>query len=80
VGLIWTFVMNIGECASFSIFLTCPCSGSVGRATFDRLMQILEQNTIFESTGRKPQRPVRYQPVSLPSLWDSWQRLPASRP
>ncbi|KAG1859739.1 hypothetical protein F4604DRAFT_1930457 [Suillus subluteus] len=33
----------------------------VGRATFDRLVQILEQNPIFESTGRKPQRPVRYQ-------------------
>jgi hypothetical protein len=39
------------------------CSGfdSVGRATFDRLVQILEQNPIFESSGRKPQRPVHYQ-------------------
>lgn len=34
---------------------------SVGRTTFDRLVHLLEQNPIFQSTGRKPQRPVRYQ-------------------
>ncbi|KAG2741603.1 hypothetical protein P692DRAFT_20668624, partial [Suillus brevipes Sb2] len=31
------------------------------RATFDRLVQILEWNPIFQSSGRKPQRPVHYQ-------------------
>ncbi|KAG2071469.1 hypothetical protein BDR04DRAFT_1142230 [Suillus decipiens] len=33
----------------------------VGRPTFDRLVHLLEQNPIFQSTGKKPQRAVRYQ-------------------
>ncbi|KAG2128662.1 uncharacterized protein EDB93DRAFT_153247 [Suillus bovinus] len=33
----------------------------VSRPTFDRLVRLLERNPIFESTGKKPQRPVRYQ-------------------
>ncbi|KAG1750582.1 uncharacterized protein EDB91DRAFT_1078600 [Suillus paluster] len=33
----------------------------ISRATFDRLVRILEQNPIFQSMGRKPQRPVHYQ-------------------
>ena len=33
----------------------------MGRTTFERLVERLETLDIFESTGRKPQRPVRYQ-------------------
>ncbi|KAG1804015.1 hypothetical protein EV424DRAFT_325694 [Suillus variegatus] len=33
----------------------------VGRPTFDRLVHLLEQNPIFRSTGKRPQRAVRYQ-------------------
>ncbi|KAG2351457.1 hypothetical protein BDR07DRAFT_1202866, partial [Suillus spraguei] len=33
----------------------------ISRPTFDRLVHLLERNPIFESTGKKPQRPVRYQ-------------------
>ncbi|KAG1725681.1 hypothetical protein EDD22DRAFT_853646 [Suillus occidentalis] len=33
----------------------------VSRTTFDHLVRILEENPIFKSMGRKPQRPVRYQ-------------------
>lgn len=33
----------------------------VSRVTFDRLVCLLEQDPIFYSTGKKPQRPVRYQ-------------------
>jgi hypothetical protein len=33
----------------------------VGRPTFDRLVHLLEQNPIFQSTGKRPQRQVRYQ-------------------
>ncbi|KAG1875289.1 hypothetical protein C8R48DRAFT_405472 [Suillus tomentosus] len=40
--------MNIGECILILIFLTCPCSGSVGLA---HLMQILEQKLILNQRG-----------------------------
>ncbi|KAI0643112.1 hypothetical protein C8Q79DRAFT_928866 [Trametes meyenii] len=33
----------------------------VGRDTFDRLVELLAQNPIFTSTGRRPQRHVKYQ-------------------
>lgn len=33
----------------------------MGRQTFERLVSALEDCAIFRSTGRKPQRPVRYQ-------------------
>ena len=36
-------------------------SHRMGRTTFERLVERLETLDIFESTGRKPQRPVRYQ-------------------
>lgn len=41
--------MNIGECVLFSIFLTRPCTCSVGRA---HLMQILEQKLILNQRGQ----------------------------
>jgi hypothetical protein len=34
---------------------------SIGRVTIDGLVHVLEQHPVFQSTGRKPQRPVRYQ-------------------
>lgn len=51
----------------YRCFFFCVCRNvlkprcSIGRTTFYRLVHILEQNPIFQSTGRKPQRPVRYQ-------------------
>ena len=33
----------------------------MGRDSFDHLVSLLEQNAIFTSSGRKPQRPVRFQ-------------------
>ena len=33
----------------------------MSRDTFDRLVALLESNPLFTSTGKKPQRPVRYQ-------------------
>ncbi|KAI0037464.1 hypothetical protein FA95DRAFT_1619051 [Auriscalpium vulgare] len=33
----------------------------MGRTTFDKVVHVLESNPIFQSTGRKPQRPVRHQ-------------------
>lgn len=41
--------------------LSSPTSIRVGRPTFDRLVHLLEQNPIFRSTGKRPQRAVRYQ-------------------
>ncbi len=42
----------------YTLYLTVQ---SVGRDTFDRLVALLAQNPIFDSTGRKPQRHVKYQ-------------------
>ncbi|EAU83249.2 hypothetical protein CC1G_11885 [Coprinopsis cinerea okayama7 len=33
----------------------------ISRTTFDKLVEVLERNPIFQSRGRKPQRAVRYQ-------------------
>lgn len=63
-GLIVIFVTNIGKFISLFVpaaALTCWDFVSVGRATFDQLVQILEWNPIFQSSGRKPQQPIRYQ-------------------
>ena len=33
----------------------------MSRGTFDKIVYLLEKNSIFTSTGKKPQRPVRFQ-------------------
>ncbi|KAI0658943.1 hypothetical protein C8Q70DRAFT_934053 [Cubamyces menziesii] len=42
-------------------FRTWSFMDRMSRDTFDRLVALLESNPLFTSTGKKPQRPVRYQ-------------------
>ncbi|KAG2063409.1 hypothetical protein BDR04DRAFT_1111572 [Suillus decipiens] len=43
----------------------------VGRPTVDHLIHLLEQNPIFQSTGKRPQRQVRYQLACFLLLYGS---------
>lgn len=47
-------------CESDKLILTCP-SCSVSKDTFWGIVDILKSNSIFQSQGRKRQRPVHYQ-------------------
>ncbi|TFK58518.1 hypothetical protein BDN72DRAFT_912609 [Pluteus cervinus] len=45
----------------------------LGRTTFHKLVLLLEKNPIFQSTGRKPQRPVYYQLATFLIRYGSYE-------
>ncbi|KAH9928915.1 uncharacterized protein B0H18DRAFT_906583, partial [Fomitopsis serialis] len=72
----FSLVLDSNHCGPYNQFAKCPQAFTIallypdrwfrhhfrmGRQTFERLVARLETCDIFQSRGRKPQRPVRYQ-------------------